>query len=139
MYNVEETPISTVHNLPKIVAQKRAKVVGGMTSGERIIVTMIAALNSIGNSLPPLVVFPRVHFKEHMLKTASSGSKGVAAPPGWSKVTIFLDWLQHQFISHDKLSPQDPVIWVLYNYKSQKCRHNNSDFSLTKISLDCTV
>lgn len=58
IYNVDETGVSTVHNPPKILAPKGVKAVGGMTSGERgVNVTMIAAVNAIGNSVPPFLCF----------------------------------------------------------------------------------
>jgi hypothetical protein len=73
-----------------------------MTSEERgINITMIAAINAIGNSIPPAFVFPRVFFKEHMLKGAPPGSIGFADPSGWSNSEIFFDFLKH-FINQTK-------------------------------------
>ena len=43
-------------------------------------VTLCACINAIGHALPPVYIFPRVHFKEHMLKGASYGSFGLSAP-----------------------------------------------------------
>ena len=75
-----------------------------MTLGERGINVMFAGVNAIGNSVPPMFVFPRVHFKEHMLKGAPPGSKGAAARSGWSNESIFLEYLQ-DFSNHAKSSP----------------------------------
>jgi hypothetical protein len=61
VYNVDETGLSTVHVPPKMLAIKQ---LGSMTSGERgQSITMIAAINAVGNHLPPMLIFPRVHFK----------------------------------------------------------------------------
>lgn len=82
IWNCDETGISTVHNPPKILAPKGKKQIGGMTSGERgATITMIAAVNAIGNSIPPLFVFPRVNFKTFML----NGARPESAPPKCSK------------------------------------------------------
>lgn len=118
IYNVDETGVSTVHNPPKILAPKGVKAVGGMTSGERgVNVTILATVNAIGNSIPPLFVFPRVHFKDHMLKGAPPGSVGAAAPSGWSNEVVFVQYLEH-FITHTKPSPKDPVLLLLDNHES---------------------
>lgn len=79
--------------------------------------TIIAAINAIGNSVPPVFVFPRVHFKDHMLKGAPPGSVGAAAPSGWSNETIFLQFMTH-FIEHVKPTPERPVILLLDNHES---------------------
>lgn len=45
IYNIDETGLSTVQNLPKILAPKGVKAIGGMTSAERgTNVSMIAQL-----------------------------------------------------------------------------------------------
>ena len=69
IYNVDESGLTTVHKPVKVVAAKGSKQVGQMTSGERgTLVTICAAVNAIGNALPPFLVFPRVNFQHHMLK-----------------------------------------------------------------------
>jgi hypothetical protein len=55
-----------------------------VTSRERgINVLMIVAVNAIGNRVPPMLVFPREHFKDHMLSGAPAASIGGANPTGW--------------------------------------------------------
>lgn len=74
-YNMDETSNSTVHNSGKVIAVKGEKQVGSATSGERgQNVTMIACINAIGNSVPPMFIFPRVNFKENIMMHG--------APPG---------------------------------------------------------
>ena len=51
----------------KVIAGKKDKQVRKITSAERgIQVTMLAAVNAIGNAISPFIVFPRVHFKDLM-------------------------------------------------------------------------
>jgi hypothetical protein len=66
IYNLfaEETGNSAVHDPPQIICAKGIKQVGSVPSGERRInVTMSAAVNATGNHVPPMLRFPRVHFK----------------------------------------------------------------------------
>lgn len=118
IYNVDETGMSTVHNPSNVIATKGAKQVGHMTSGERgVNVTMISAVNAIGNSVPPAFVFPRVHFKDHMLQGAPPGSIGFAHISGWSNTEIFARYLQH-FIKHSKPTIDNKILLILDNHKS---------------------
>ena len=100
IYNVDETGLTTVQKPSKVIAAKGAKQVGQMTSAERgVLVTMVGCINAIGNSLPPFMVFPRVHFKEHMIKGSPSGTIGVTNPSGWISTDLFIQWMDH-FINH---------------------------------------
>jgi hypothetical protein len=72
--------------------------VDNVTSGERgINVTMIVAVNAFGNLVPPMLIFPRVHFKNHMLTGAPTASIAGAHPTGWSNQRLFGDYLKHFF------------------------------------------
>ena len=35
------------------------------------LVTVCCVVNAIGNSVPPIFIFPRVHFRDHFLKGGS--------------------------------------------------------------------
>ena len=62
-----------------ITSGERGTSVTMITSGERgSLVTMLGAINAAGNSIPPSLVFPRVHFKDAMLHGAPPGSVGAA-------------------------------------------------------------
>ena len=90
IYNVDETGLVTSHKPPKIVAGKGEKQVGQVVSCDRgILVTMCGAVNAIGNSIPPMMIFPRVHFRQHMVKGAPAGTIGKANPSGWMNAEIF--------------------------------------------------
>lgn len=119
IFNVDETRISTVHTPPRILAEKGQKQLGAVTAGERgPNITMIACINAIGNSVPPLFVFPRINFVEStMMRGAPLGSIGAAHQSGWSNEHIFLKFLNH-FISHVKPTAEDPVILLLDNHES---------------------
>lgn len=119
IYNMDETGNSTVHVPGRVIAVKGEKQVGSATSGERgINVTMIACINAVGNSIPPMFIFPRVHFKETiMMHGAPSGAKGTAIPSGWINSDIFLEWMKH-FINHAKPSLDDKKLLILDNHET---------------------
>lgn len=118
VYNVDETSNTTVHAPDKIIACKGVKQVGSVTSGERgANVTVIGCVNAMGNSIPPLFVFPRVNFKQHMLKGGPVNCIGTAHPSGWSNTVIFHNYLKH-FITHAKPCLSNPVLLILDNHES---------------------
>ena len=82
-WNLNETGVSTVVKPGKILAENGVKQLGRISSAERgVTVTMCCCINAIGNSLQPVYIFPRVHFKSYMLKGAPSESLGLAYPSG---------------------------------------------------------
>lgn len=118
IFNIDETGVSTVHTPVKILTKKGTKQVGSITSGERgANITIISCINAIGNSIPPLFIFPRVFFKDHMLKGAPIGSVGVANSSGWSNSDIFIKYLKH-FINHSNASLQNKCLLILDNHES---------------------
>lgn len=118
IYNVDETGISTVHKPPRVLAPKNIRQLGKLTSAERgVNNTMIACINAIGNSVPPLIIFPRVYYKDNMLKGAPPGSIGAANKSGWSTEETFRMWLQH-FINFVKPSQAHPILLTMDNHET---------------------
>lgn len=118
IWNLDETGLSTVHVPPKILAPLGVKQVGSMTSAERgTTVTMIAAINAGGGFIPPMLIFPRVNFKDFMITGAPEGSIGSANPSGWSNESMFVIFLQH-FIKYAKPTKERPVILLMDNHES---------------------
>lgn len=118
IYNLDETGNTTVHVPPKVLAAKGQKQIGSVTSGERgVNVTMVAAINAVGNQVPPMLIFPRVHFKDHMLKGSPPGAIGGANPSGWINEHLFLDYLKH-FIAHVKPTVDNKVLLIYDNHES---------------------
>ena len=62
IWNLDETGISPVVQPSKILVKKGVKQIGEISSAERaVLVTMCCCINAIGNALPPVYIFPRVH------------------------------------------------------------------------------
>ena len=117
VFNLDETGVSTVQKLLQIFAQAGTRQVGRITSGERgENVTMCACVNATRNALLPVFVFPRVHFKAHMLKGAPTGSLGLISS-GWMNSDVFPEVLKH-FIGHMAVSEKNPGLFILDNYSS---------------------
>lgn len=118
IWNMDETSVSTAHRPPKVIADKTVKQVGQITSAERgIMCTMVGAVNAQGNFMPPMIIFPRVNFKDYMIAGAPTGTTGAANPSGWISREIFVSWLK-QFISHTRASKDNPVMLLLDNHDS---------------------
>lgn len=120
IYNCDETGCTTVHKTTnvRVIAAKCNQQVGTVTSAERgQLVTVCCAINAIGNSIPPFMVFPRVHFKATMIKGAPAGTSGQATSSGWMTSSLFLKFLEH-FAKHTKCSQQVPVLLLLDNHES---------------------
>ena len=126
IHNADETGCSTVQRVTgnKVVALKKMKQVGKITSGERgTLVTALCTINAAGNSIPPFMIFPRVHFKERMLNGAPPGTAGAAHQSGWMTAENFVLYMRH-FIRFSKCSKERPTLLILDNHD-------------THLSLDC--
>lgn len=118
IYNTDETSLTTVQNPIRVLASKGQKQVGQITSAERgTLVTMCGTINALGNSIPPLLIFPRVHYKEFMIKGAPYGTLGAATPSGWISSEVFLKYLQH-FVKYASPTNENPVLLIMDNHDS---------------------
>lgn len=118
VYNLDETGITTVQNVPKILATRGQKQVGQIAAAERgTLITVCCCVNAIGRSLPPVMIFPRVHFKDYMTKGSPTGTLGLATKSGWMNSDLFPLVLQH-FIKHMGCSTENPAILFMDNHES---------------------
>jgi hypothetical protein len=96
IYNVDDSGCMTVQKASKAVAPTGSKQVGTLTSCERgQLVTICCAVNAIGQAIPPMLVFPRVHFKEYFIRDGPPGCAGTAYPSGWMTSDGFLLFMKH--------------------------------------------
>lgn len=118
IWNIDETGVQTVQRPNKIVAEKGVRQVGKATSAERgQTVTMVLAVSAIGNSVPPMFVFPRVFFKDHFVNNGPPGCIGTAYPSGWMTSESFLKFIKH-FHGHVRSTKENPCLLVLDNHES---------------------
>ena len=118
IWNVDETGSTTVHKPAKVLATTGAKQVGAIVSAERgQLVTLCCAVNAVGNSVPPMFIFPRVNYRDNFVNGGPVGCVGTAHPSGWMTAAGFLTFLKH-FVVHVRPSPTDKVILLLDNHVS---------------------
>ncbi|XP_063731553.1 uncharacterized protein LOC134859146 [Eleginops maclovinus] len=118
IWNMDETGVTTVQEPENVVAGRGVRQVGAVTSGERgTLVTVACAGNALGNMIPPMFIFPRVHFKDHFIRDGPPGCIGAANKSGWMLEEHFLQFLQH-FQHHTRASLYSKVLLILDNHSS---------------------
>ena len=118
IYNLDVTATTTVQKPKRVIAGKGIKQVCQSTSAERgTLVTTCCIISASGNHLPPAMVFPRVNFRNHMIKGAPAGTLGLAGKTGWMTVELFYQVMEH-FIKHSHSSPQNPSLLIFDNHES---------------------
>lgn len=105
-------------NTPKVVTESGVKRVVQISSAERgSLVTMLAFVNAAGGNIPPVFIFPRVHYKNHMLQNGPNGALGLANQSGWMIEDCFLKSLEH-FVEQVKPTETEPALIILDNHKT---------------------
>jgi len=67
-----------------------------LNSGQ--LVAVCCAVNAIGDAIPPVFIFPQVHFKEHFIRNGPPGSAGTAFPSGWMTAENYFLFFIHHFV-----------------------------------------
>ena len=122
IWNMDETGVTTVQKPSKVVAHKGIKQVGAVTSGERgtergTLVTVVVAVNAIGNAMPPMFIFPRKNFRDHFIRDGPSSCIGAGNKSGWMTELEFGTFMLH-FVLHSRSSKEKPVLPLLDNHGS---------------------
>lgn len=118
IFNMDETSSMTVQRPQKVLAEKGIKQVSKVTSAERgTLVTTCCTISATGQYIPPVMIFPRTHFKDHMITGAPSGTLGLANPSGWMNSQCFYSVIQH-FIKFTSSSIDKPTILIIDNHES---------------------
>lgn len=118
IYNVDETGITTVQKPVKVIAKKGTKQVGSITSQERgTLVTMCLAVNAVGNTVPPMFIFPRLKFQDYFVRDGPVGCIGSGNKSGWMQEADFLIFVKH-FSKHANPSETNKVLLILDNHSS---------------------
>lgn len=99
-----------------LVSKDTKKQISKMTSDERsVLVTTCYIVSASGNILPPVMIFPRVHFKQHMLNGAPLSTLGLATQTGWMNTELFVKTIEH-FIKSTNSSQENPSLLIMDNY-----------------------
>ena len=107
IWNLDETGCTTVH-----------KQDGTVVSAERAqLVTLCCAINSIGNTIPPMFIFPSIHYSKRLLHGAPVGSICDFYPSGWMTSDSFLTFIKH-FVKYTNATVDRKVLLLLDNHES---------------------
>ena len=118
IYNVDETGITTVQASPTVISEKGKKQVGQIAAEERgALVSVACTVNAAGGTIPPVMVFPRVHYKAYRIKGPKDGTAGFATQNGWTTSEIFLDVVNH-IRRYTLASRENPILLMLDNHDS---------------------
>lgn len=118
IFNCDEHGETTVHTPKKVVAERGTRQVSQVTSAERgTLVTICAFVNATGTFVPPAIIFPRKHFKKHMLRGAPAGTLGLASKSGWMDALCFLETLKH-FVKCARVTRSNPAMLICDNHES---------------------
>lgn len=118
IWNADETGVTTVQKCPKVIAPKKLRQVGHVTSAERgQTVTICNAVNALGNSIPPFFIFPRMKTNPAFLFGAPPGSAAAAHISGWMTPENFPLFLEH-FVKFTKCSKEKKTLLILDNHES---------------------
>jgi hypothetical protein len=73
--NLDETAASAVQKLPKVLTEKGLKQVSECTAAKRgTVVTTCCIVSTTGSTIPPVMIFQRIHEKQHITKDAPAGT-----------------------------------------------------------------
>ena len=115
VYNIVETGKSIVVQPPNIVAytgMKQVSVRGTMT-------TVCMIINSVGNTVPPVFIFPRARLHDSLMLDVPPGGMGLVNSPHSSWITgpLFLKVLEC-VKKHTRSSKGDRIILLMDNHES---------------------
>ena len=83
VFNLNETGVTTVQKPKRVVTTTETKNVGSATSAEcGELVTAVYAICAAGYALPPMLIFPRIHFRDYFIRGGSPGCIGRATRSG---------------------------------------------------------
>ena len=73
-------------------------------------------MSAAGNSVPPMMIFPQVNYKDHFIRGAPPGTIGDATPSGWMQTELFIKFIE-PFISITQCSVEKKVLLILDNHE----------------------
>jgi hypothetical protein len=120
VHNIDETGVSTFVQSPNIVAQLWMKRAGHAVSVERgNMITLCMIINSVGDTVPPVFISPRVRLNDSLMFGAPSGSLELVNSPQsrWITGPLLLKVLEY-VKKHTRSSKEDRIILLMDKHES---------------------
>lgn len=119
IFNMDESGFSTVPNKPpKVLSTKGKRCVNKISSAERgQNVTVVCAMSSSGQFIPPAFIYKRKRMKPELLDNAPPSAIGMNSDSSFINADLFIQWLQH-FKAHAMPTQEQPVLLILDNHSS---------------------
>lgn len=91
-----------------------------MSAERGTMITMCAIINALGNTIPPVFIFPRARVHDSMTMGAPPGRLSLANSPksGWMISSLFLKTLKHIKKQNTRCSISDPILLLMGNHES---------------------
>ena len=80
IFNADETGLLTVTDPPNIISRRGTKKVCQAVSAERG--SLVTMLSAVGNTVPPVFIFPKKNYKDFMINAAPTSSLGLCNQSG---------------------------------------------------------
>ena len=102
IYNVDESGLSLVPGVKKIVGKRGIRSSSQITGGERgQLQTIVMATNAAGDYIPPMIIYKGKRRFPELEKGLPPGSIVALSESGYVNKDLFLMWLEH-FCPHKK-------------------------------------
>ncbi|XP_072392462.1 uncharacterized protein [Diabrotica undecimpunctata] len=120
IYNLDETGVTTIQRVHKVVCKKGEYQIGKVISRIRgELMTHVGIICANGNALPPVWIFSRRRFDAaRMMKSVpDDGLLGLAYPSGWMTRENFSQVLK-RFVKNVRRYSENRVLLVMDNHES---------------------
>ena len=117
VYNADETGVSVVHKMGKVLAHVGRRHVYSIASGEKGKThTVLTCVSASGMVLPPMMVYPRKkRVPDNVREGCVPNTLFVHSDTGWINADLFLEWFKF-FINN--IPPTRPVLLIQDGHSS---------------------
>ena len=116
IYNCDETGINKDENGNHTLAIKGTTKVQCVVPNDRRLTTILACVNAIGESIPPLIIHKSNIVKEAYFACIPTKSVSTGSAKGFITKEIFLDWVKNHFNKY--CGSVKPVLLILDNHST---------------------
>ena len=85
------------HRAPNIVTKKGKKKVCYRSTGNKAQITVVGCINTVGNAIPPMVIYAAKSFNADWCKCDIPGTAYALSSKGWIDKELFMHWLVTHF------------------------------------------